>query len=122
MVKVLIVDDSSLIRSMIEDIAKQKNLEIIEASNVDEAIDAYMNEQPALVFMDIILQNDGRTGIDALKAIKDYDGGARVVIVTSIVGNENVIQECIENGAIDYITKPFSKGKILETIEDYITR
>ncbi|MFO7710339.1 MAG: response regulator [Candidatus Woesearchaeota archaeon] len=121
MAKVLIVDDSSLIRSMLEDIARQKNLEIIEATNVDEAIDFYINEQPSLVFMDIILQNDGRTGIDALKAIKEYDSDARVVIVTSIGGNEDVMQECIESGAIDYITKPFSRGKILETIEDYIT-
>ncbi|MFO7710340.1 MAG: response regulator, partial [Candidatus Woesearchaeota archaeon] len=61
MAKVLIVDDSAFIRSILDDIVLKKKLEIIEATNVDEAIDFYINEQPSLVFMDIILQNDGRT-------------------------------------------------------------
>ncbi|MGM5488482.1 MAG: response regulator [Nanobdellota archaeon] len=120
MAKLLIVEDSAFIRTILDDIALTKDLEIIDATNVDEAVEAYMNEQPALVFMDIILQNDGRNGIDALKAIRNYDPNARVVIVTSIGGDEEVMQECIENGAIDYITKPFSKDKIVDTLQDYI--
>ncbi|MFO7710902.1 MAG: response regulator [Candidatus Woesearchaeota archaeon] len=121
MAKVLIVDDSAFIRSILDDIVLKKELEIIEATNVDDAVDFYINEQPDLVLLDIILQNDGRTGIDALKAIREHDPNASIVIVTSIAGDEEVMQDCIDNGAIDYITKPFSRGKILETIEDYIT-
>ena len=120
MAKVLIVDDSSLIRKILSDIAQTKNIEIIEATNVDEAVDMYKSEKPDLVFMDIIIQNDKRTGIDALREIKKFDIDSKVIIVTSIGGQDDILQECIDAGAIDYFTKPFSKEEILESMMDYI--
>ncbi|MFP4424224.1 MAG: response regulator [Candidatus Woesearchaeota archaeon] len=121
MATVLIVDDSAFIRSILDDVVLKKEMEFIEATNVDDAVEFYKDEQPDLVLLDIILQNDGRNGIDVLKAIKEYDPNARIVIVTSIAGDEDMMAQCIEKGAIDYITKPFTKDKIAATIEDYIT-
>ena len=124
MAKIMFVDDSPLIRSILKDIACQDDLdlEIVEARNVDEAVALYDAEKPDLVFMDIIIENDSRNGVDALNVIKQKDPDAKVVMCTSIAGQEHVLQQCIEGGAIDYITKPFSKEEILRAINDYLEK
>ena len=108
------VDDSRLIRSIIGDIAQELGFKVIEATTADEAVELYKKFKPDIVFMDIILE--GRNGIEALKDIKDYDKEAKVVICTSIIGQENIIQKARDFGAMAYITKPFKEDEIYETI------
>ncbi|MFP4424691.1 MAG: response regulator [Candidatus Woesearchaeota archaeon] len=117
MTKVLVVDDSSFMRTMIKNIVKQKSAEVIEASNADEAIEKYKQERPGIVFMDIIME--GKTGLDALKAIKEFDPNAVVVMCTSIGGQEHVIKEAVDYGAADFMTKPFKQQEIFSVLEKY---
>lgn len=117
MTKVLVVDDSSFMRTMIKNIVKQKNAEVVEASNADESIENYKQEKPDIVFMDIIME--GKTGLDALKAIKEHDPDAIVVMCTSIGGQEHVIKEAVDYGAADFMTKPFKQQEIFNVIDKY---
>ena len=117
MTKIMVVDDSSFMRTMIKNIVTQKGCEVVEASNADEAIDKYKVEKPDLVFMDIIME--GKTGLDALKSIRDIDPEAVVVMCTSIGGQEHVIKEAVEYGAADFMTKPFKQQEIFDVIDKY---
>lgn len=117
MTKVLVVDDSSFMRTMIKNIVKQKNCDVIEASNADEAVQRYKQEHPNIVFMDIIME--GKTGLDALKEIKEFDANAVVVMCTSIGGQEHVIKEAVDYGAADFMTKPFKQQEIFNVIDKY---
>ncbi len=108
--KILVVDDSAFMRSMIKRILAEKNPEIREASNAEEAVGAFVEFHPDLVFLDIIMP--GRSGIETLKDIRSKDPGAKVIMCTSIGGQEKVIQECVEAGASDFITKPFTPDEI----------
>ena len=117
MTKVLVVDDSSFMRTMIKNIVKQKNCEVVEASNADEAVEKYKIDNPNIVFMDIIME--GKTGLDALKEIKEFDNNAIVVMCTSIGGQEHVIKEAVDYGAADFMTKPFKQQEIFNVIEKY---
>jgi two-component system, chemotaxis family, chemotaxis protein CheY len=115
--KVLVVDDSSFMRTMIKNIVKQKNAEVIEASSADEAVEKYKAEKPDLVFMDIIME--GKTGLDALKEIRESDENAIVIMCTSIGGQEHVIKEAVDYGAADFMTKPFKQQEIFNVLEKY---
>lgn len=104
-------------RTLIKNIVKERNCEVIEASNADEAIELYKAEKPDITFMDIIME--GKTGLDALKEIRAFDGNAIVVMCTSIGGQEHVIKEAVDYGAADFMTKPFKQQEIFNVIDKY---
>jgi two-component system chemotaxis response regulator CheY len=112
--RILIVDDSVFMRNIIKNALSSSNIsEIFEAGNGDEAIAAYKDKKPDLVFMDIVMPV--KTGLEALKEIKGIDAAAKIVMCTS-VGQEKVIEEAVNSGAYDFITKPFKAEDIKEVL------
>lgn len=110
--KYLVVDDSKIARKMT--IKNLKSLitddcEIIEASNGQEAIDLYKENQPAMCFMDLTMPQVN--GFDATKEICDYDKEAKIIIVSADI-QEFAKQKAQENGAIGFIKKPISKENL----------
>ncbi len=55
-------------------------------------------------------------GLDALRAIKARDKDARVLMV-SAMGQQKMIVEALESGAMDFLVKPFQPTKVLETVK-----
>ena len=112
--KLLIVDDSAFMRNMIKNILKSGNHEIREAANADEAIKVYQEFKPNIVFLDIILP--GKNGVEILKEIKGIDNSAKVVMCTSVGGQQKIIDEAVQSGAADIITKPFKEEDISKIV------
>jgi len=54
-------------------------------------------------------------GIDAVKAIKTLDASARVVMV-SAMGQQPMVIEAIQAGAVDFIVKPFQPDRVVEAL------
>ena len=63
--------------------------------------------------MDITMPN--KDGIQALQAIKEMDPNAKVVMC-SAMGQETMVVEAIQLGALDFIVKPFKPDRILQTV------
>ncbi len=102
--KVLISDDSILVRKQISDILNSMGCtDISYASNGREAISRYKEITPDIVFMDIIMPEI--TGVEALKEITNSDPGAKVVIASSVI-TQKYLKLAIEAGAFDFIHKP----------------
>lgn len=113
--KILIVDDSCFMRTIIKNSLKTRGFnDFDEASNGLEALNKYKNTHYDYVTMDITM--DTMNGLDSLKAIKEYDSNAKVIMVTSM-GQKTLVLEAIKYGAIDFIVKPFTNKVIDETIE-----
>ena len=68
---------------------------------------------PDLITLDVILPDN--TGLDVLKSLRQTQPNAKVVMC-SAVGQEIIVTEAIENGAMAYIVKPFSEEKVLEIV------
>jgi two-component system chemotaxis response regulator CheY len=112
--KILVVDDSSFMRTMIINILKSYNITDIEqASNGLEAIEKYKNNKYDFVTMDITM--DKMNGIEALKEIKKIDPNAKVVMV-SAMGQKAYILEAVKAGALAFVIKPFDKRSIEDTM------
>ena len=114
MLKVLIVDDSLIIQKKISKIFENLGHEVVfDATNGQEAIDAYTKFKPDLVTMDITMPD--MDGITALKHIIKEDIEAKIIMVTSH-GQEDMVIKSIQAGAVGYILKPITEEKMVQVI------
>jgi two-component system chemotaxis response regulator CheY len=88
-----------------------------EAGDGEEGIAKYKELKPDLVTMDIVMPK--LNGIEALKAIKEFDPAARIVMCTA-VGQEQMVKLAIKSGAKGYIIKPFQAPKVLEEVKNVL--
>jgi two-component system chemotaxis response regulator CheY len=113
MANILIVDDSKFMRKMLSDILTEEGHQIVgEAENAVEARELYMKLKPDLVTLDIIMPEV--EGIDAISALKDMIKANPLVkvVMISAMGQEKVVEDCIQAGARDFIVKPFQSSNV----------
>ncbi|MFZ7120910.1 MAG: response regulator [Eubacteriaceae bacterium] len=116
--RILIVDDAIFMRMKLKDILEKNGYEVIgEAQNGVEAIEKYKTEKPDLVTMDITMPE--MDGIAALKGIKEIDSQAKVVMC-SAMGQQSMVMDAIQAGAVDFIVKPFESDRVIESLNKAI--
>ena len=112
--KILIVDDATFMRMTIKNCLVKAGYEnLFEAGDGQQAFETFQKERPDLVIMDITMPN--MDGLEALKAIKGFDAAAKVVMC-SAMGQEAMVVQAIQFGALDFIVKPFKPDRILQTV------
>ena len=115
LLKVLICDDSILVRKKMKDTLSKAGVNtIIEAVDGEQAVEKYKSELPDIVFMDIVMPK--KTGVEALKEILSINRSAKVVIASS-VGTQGNLKEAIEAGAYDFLQKPISDECIIKVLK-----
>ncbi len=117
--KVLVVDDSRIIRNGLSNILKFLGHEIVgEASTGYEAITMYKEFVPDLVTMDISMpmRRGIKDGIQALESIMELNKYATVIMITSH-GEEELVLNAIKSGAKGYILKPITEEKVINSLE-----
>ena len=118
MANIMIVDDSKFARKMLFDILTEKGHQIVgEAENAEEAVELYERLKPDLVTLDIIMPEvEGTDAISAVREMIRLNPKARVVIVCAMRQQE-VVEECIQAGAKDYIVKPILPSNVAGVVE-----
>jgi len=112
--KILVVDDLQLMRTLIWDNLETGGHEIVaEAADGRQALRLRRAWKPDLTLMDISMPR--MDGLEALKRIKDDDPDSRVVMCSSL-GEQEKILEAIRLGASDYVVKPFRKERLLSAV------
>ena len=116
---VLICDDSILARKQLGDVIRKfdSEIEIVQATNGEEAVEKYKEVHPALTFLDIVMPK--MDGITAVKNIVEYDEAADIVIVSS-VGTQTQLKAAIEAGARDFVQKPFSESQVDKIVRAHL--
>ncbi len=114
MAKLMIVDDSLFMRSVLRDLVIDAGHSVIaEAKNGREAIGLYEQYLPALVTMDITMPE--MDGITAMKILLTIHPDARIITISSM-GQEEHMFEAIRAGAKGFVVKPFRVGEVLQEI------
>jgi len=114
-IKVLVCDDSSLIRKKLKDLLMSMDCEVFEGVNGNEGVDMYKQIQPDVVFMDIVMPESD--GLEALAQIKSYEPNAKVIMLSSI-GTSSKLVQALKHGAMDFIQKPYTVEQISKVITD----
>jgi two-component system, chemotaxis family, chemotaxis protein CheY len=116
--RVLIVDDSSVMRKIVGRSLRQGGLEIgqvVEAGNGIEALAAAREGPFDLILCDINMP--GMDGIEFLRQLKNIEGAnAAPVVMVATEGSESRVAEALTIGAKGYIRKLFTPDQIMERV------
>ena len=114
MPRVMIVDDAAFMRVSIRNILLKNGFEVAgEAENGAVAVQKYAELKPDLVTMDITMPE--MNGLEALKAIRAADPGAKIVMVSAL-GQEAMVREAVMSGAKGFVVKPYKEDTIVDTL------
>ena len=102
--KVLIIDDDTFIRRMVEEAFLQEKAHVITAANGHEGLQKFFSERPELVILDVVMPYVD--GWETLRQIRNM-ANTPVIMLTSLKEDKDIVRG-LEDGAVDYVTKPFS--------------
>lgn len=118
MARILIVEDALMMRKTLEKMLSKAGHTIVgEATNGEQAVQAYKLHKPDLVTMDITMP--GVDGIAALAQIIALDAEARVIMVSAL-GQKHKVFDALQNGAKSYILKPFQEERLLTVVNEVL--
>ena len=120
--KLLVVDDSSIIRRVIIRTLKMVLPEIdtiLEAANGVEALEVLGENRVDLILTDINMDDMG--GIELISRLKANEAMKDIpVVVVSTEGNETRMSQLLEQGAVGYVKKPFTPEQIRDVLSGII--
>jgi len=112
--KILIADDSLFMRTILKDILSDQ-YKIVEAESGAQTEQKFKEENPDLVLLDIIMPGGEEEGIKVLQKIMKANPKTKVVMI-SAVGQDAIVNECKELGALDFIIKPFDREEVIKVV------
>jgi twitching motility two-component system response regulator PilH len=114
--RILVIDDSPTIVALIKRMLVQNEYTCLEAFDAESGLELAFNEQPDLIFLDIVLP--GMDGFTALRTLR-RDPRTRAIPVVMISGNEQATEQFYVQriGADDFMKKPFSRAEVFSRIE-----
>ena len=117
--RIMIVDDSRLVRVQLEDVLKGTDYEVAAyCRSGEEAIEQYSTVKPDLVTMDIIMQ--GMDGLDAAEIILKQNPDARIVMISSLAYGDTY-DRAKSIGAKGFVDKPFHREQLLKVFEEALS-
>ncbi len=115
MARVMIAEDTGVIRLLLEDILSIVKHEVVyQAKDGAEAVEKYASIKPDILLMDLSMPK--KDGITALKEIKKTHPDAKIIMLSAI--GSFMASECLEAGAIAFFPKPFDYHRVLKTINE----
>jgi DNA-binding NarL/FixJ family response regulator len=116
-IRVLCVDDHRLVREgLVLIISRERDLEVIgSASTGEQAVAVFKSKRPDVTLMD--LQLPRMSGLDAIRAIRDADPRARIIVLTMYSGDEDIYR-ALEAGATTYLVKDMVSRELTQIIRE----
>ena len=116
--KILIADDESRIRKLVNDFLSREGHEIIEASDGKEALDVFYDKNPDLVILDVMMPKF--TGLEVCKEIRE--SSSVPIIILTAKDTESDELSGFSSGADEYISKPFSPKILVARVNALLRR
>lgn len=116
-IKLLIVEDDSIIRNIFERALSKYVANIYTAKNGEEGLNKYIQIKPDLILTDIKMPI--MNGLDMINEIREYDTGVRIIIM-SAYGESRYFLNAIESGVKGFLTKPIKNSDLIKTVSDQI--
>jgi two-component system phosphate regulon response regulator PhoB len=119
--EILVVEDETAIRSMINFSLSRAGFQVKEAKDVQQAKEQINNKSPDLVLIDWMLPDE--SGLELAKSIKqdEVTKGIGIIMLTAKAEERDKIAG-FESGADDYVTKPFSQHELVARIKAVLRR
>ncbi|MFA5631727.1 MAG: response regulator [Porticoccaceae bacterium] len=119
--KVMVVDDSNTIRKTAETLLTKAGCDVITATDGFDSLAKIADHRPDVIFVDIMMPRlDGYQTCALVKNNKEF----RSIPVIMLSSKDGLFDKAKGRivGADDYLTKPFSKNELFETLEKFASR
>lgn len=116
--EILIIDDEPQIRKLLEINLESNDYKVLQAATGKEGILLAASHPPELILLDIGLPD--MSGHEVLKELRAWYN--KSIIMLSVQDSEESIVSALDNGATDYLTKPFRTNELLARIRSSIRR
>ncbi len=113
---ILVIDDEVQIRKLLEITLESNDFSVKEAATAKEGLMMAANHPPDLIILDLGLPDD--SGHNVLKKLREWY--TRSIIILSVQNSEEDIVKALDNGANDYLVKPFRTGELVARIRSSI--
>lgn len=113
---ILIIDDESQIRRLLEITLQSHDYKVVEAANAHEGLIMAANHPPDMILLDLGLPDE--SGHNVLKKLREWY--TRPIIILSVQSSEEDIVKALDAGANDYLVKPFRTGELLARIRSVL--
>ena len=110
---IYVVDDDDAIRTLLVEYLRDEGFRVLEGKSGGEVLPTVQKEAPDVVLMDLRMPD--QSGMQALESVHSHAPDIPVLIMTAYNSSSAAIQ-AIQQGAYDYITKPFDLADVLHTI------
>lgn len=116
--KLLIVDDSMIVRNAIQRGAAQERISaIFQAQDGREALELFRQHRPQLVTMDLTMPHvDGLACLQELQAVQ----ADASILVISALNSHATAMKAIALGACGFLVKPFTAAELAEALQDLV--
>lgn len=115
---VLIIDDEAQIRKLLSITLQSNAYKVSEASTGKEGLSLVASHPPDLVLLDLGLPDEN--GHEVLRHLREWYSNP--IIIISVQSNEEDIVKALDNGANDYLIKPFRTGELLARIRSALRK
>lgn len=116
--EIVVIDDEAPIRKLLEITLESNDYKVWFAETAKEGMVLAVNHPPELILLDIGLPD--KSGHEVLKELRSWYNKA--IIILSVQDSEEDIVKALDNGATDYLTKPFRTAELLARIRSAIRR
>lgn len=116
--EILIIDDEPQIRKLLQINLESNGYKVIQAASGKEGLVLAANHPPDLILLDIGLPD--KSGHVVLGELREWYN--KPIIILSVQNDETDIISALDNGATDYLTKPFRTGELLARMRSAIKR
>ena len=120
--KILVVDDEARMRKLVKDFLTNKGFAVIEAGDGEEAVDVFFAQKDiALVLLDVMLPDE--SGYDIVRKLRKNPATKKlpIIMVTAKTAEMDMIKG-LDEGADDYIKKPFSIMELITRVKALLRR
>jgi two-component system chemotaxis response regulator CheY len=116
--KLLIVDDSLIVRNAIARCAEASRLAaVLRAEDGEQAVALFAEHRPRLVTMDLTMPR--LDGLGAIAAIRKLEPRTSILVISALNSHKTAL-EAIRRGACGFLTKPFTEREVAEALDDLI--
>ncbi len=115
---VLIIDDEVQIRRLLEITLSSNGFKISEAATGKDGLIAAATHHPSIIILDLGLPDID--GIEVLKKLREWY--MKPILILSVRNSEEDIINALDNGANDYLQKPFRTGELLIDLADHVAK
>ena len=117
---IMIADDSNAIRLVLKDILLIGDHTVMgEAKDGAEAVELFSKVNPDLLLLDLAMPK--KDGLTVVREIITQNPTAKIILITAS-DDQKIIQQCLDSGAISFISKPFDFNNVLKVISDILAK